>query len=270
MPTAFKTTQTADLHDSGLAFRPENLAKFRAAKAHLQQGACWVMPTRGSMRIEAVLSLLGLQWPMNQDRTPLLTANGFEVGSAYQSLFELAIDRDVAVGTVGPDFAERIQKMPFILTSEEDNLPAPDGIIKLMQAIYTCVDCGKEIEPHGWECPDGHRGLDAVSGLYWTKDIPAMPMAYGNPKDTELRFEPQDITAAIDAKATVEVNGIAMGFTLYRKELFSRVSRPWFQTEAGVTQDLWFCKKAKEEAGARFAVACGVTVGHITMDGRLF
>lgn len=259
-----------ELHDSGKAWQPDNIAKFRGTKVYRDATVCWVMPTRGSVQIEVLHAILSLQWPMNQNHTPLLTLKGMEVGEAYEQLFEMCLDKEVTTRTSGMKFAEYLDKMGFVLTSEEDNLPPPNGINELFRAIYTCVDCGGEIQQAGWVCAAGHRGLDAVSGLYWTKDIPAMPMAYGDPKEPGLDFAPVDVTAAIEAGSVVEVNGIAMGFTLYRKEMFAKVSRPWFATEQGVTQDLYFCKKAKEQAGARFAVHCGVRVGHINADGELY
>jgi hypothetical protein len=51
------------------------------------------------------------------------------------------------------------------------------------------------------------------------------------------------------------------------------VSYPWFKTiekdnmagTGGATQDLFFCKRAAIEAGARFGVCCKVRVGHTNL-----
>src|SRR5207245_520911 len=118
-------------------------------------------------------------------------------------------------------------------------------------------------------------GLDAVAGLYKTKSEPAMWMAYGDPKDPMLNFRPLEVGEAEEEGRLIEVNGIAMGCTLWRKDLFRKVSKPWFETLTGCesraqrigchTQDLYFCRKAKLELGpegVRFAVHCGISVGH--------
>lgn len=129
-----------------------------------------------------------------------------------------------------------------------------------------------------WQCAAGHRGYDAVSGLYHTKTLPPRPMAYGDPKSGPDDMTPQAVEEHVRAKTTMEVNGIGMGCAIWRKALFSEVSEPWFQTVqkesasgiGGGTQDLFFCKKAKAETGARFGVHCGVRVGHVDKNGRRF
>jgi hypothetical protein len=70
----------------------------------------------------------------------------------------------------------------------------------------------------------------------------------------------------LDRIFVLEVNGIAMGFAIFRKDIFKQVSKPWFDTASTHTQDIFFCQKAKAEAGARFAVHCGVLVGHLDVN----
>lgn len=142
-------------------------------------------------------------------------------------------------------------------TLEDDNIPPPDAHIRLLESI--------EAGP-----------FDAVGGLYFTKGDVNMPQCYGDPELYRqcgaLEFRPRDIVSAVRHGHVVECNGIAMGCTLWRMELFRRMPPPWFVTvadwfpeqggAAAMTQDLYFCRKARE-AGARFAVDCRVKVGHI-------
>lgn len=243
----------------GVAQRREVQDRYEKLKAYRDQRTAYVVATRGVMPVEVAFGWIGLAHPTNQDRAWLNPAVGLEVAEAYNHLVTAVLDHSDA------------KKWPWILTLEEDNIPPQRGLLDLFAAVYTCVDCGAEIEDKGWKCPNGHRGLDAISGLYWTKGDPPTPMAYGDPKENvpgePIKFRPRSIREAFDAGSVIEVNGIAMGFALWRMDLFRRLGAPWFETHTGPngggTQDLNFCRRAKEEDGARFAVACNVLVVHM-------
>jgi hypothetical protein len=139
----------------------------------------------------------------------------------------------------------------YMLTIEEDNIPPADGLLKLYEHICQCKKLCTE-----------HYG--AVGGLYWTKgEGTGQPMIYGNPK-AMLTFEPQ---LPLPDKVQ-ECNGLGMGFTLFRLDMFKddRIEQPWFKSvqskdEGQGTQDLYFFKKARE-AGYRVASDNRVKVGH--------
>jgi hypothetical protein len=143
----------------------------------------------------------------------------------------------------------------FILTLEEDNAPPADGLIKLYESIDT---------------------YDAVGGLYWTKGESGQPMCYGDPTVMPLNFIPQ-----IPQPDTVTpCNGLGMGFTLFRTEMFKDKRFDygnWFKTKQEVvpgkgtyvmTQDLWFFQKARE-LGYKFACDSRVKVGHYDAAAQL-
>lgn len=257
-------------HESALGFRADNLRAFERSGAYRDLSTVWVMPLRDeSVNLRVVGSWMVLEWPENQSRSALIPEVGKEVGAAYNALIERVSDRGVAIGTFGPDYGERFFRSRFIFTSESDNILPPKCVKKLLESIYECPDCGGVVgdgaggaENAEWVCAEGHRGYDAVSGLYFMKTDPPIPMAFGDPA-IPGDFKPRSVLTAIDEDRTIEVNGIAMGCAIWRKDLFRKVSRPWFETTPLNTQDIYFCKKAKEEAGARFGVRCGVKVGHI-------
>ena len=97
-------------------------------------------------------------------------------------------------------------------------------------------------------------------------------MIYGDPKGI-LAFQPQ-----IPVLDTVqECNGLGMGFTLYRMDLFrdEKIPKPWFKTVqewspekggAAGTQDLYFFGNARK-AGYRIASDNRVKVGHYDLGG---
>lgn len=256
-------------HSTARGFAPESLRDYERAGLYRDLSVSWVMPLRDeTVPLRVAGSWLTMQWPVNQWRSGLITEVGREVADAYNILIARCLSAAVAERAI-PGYGEAIAKTHFILTTESDNIIPPKAVIQLFQAIYTCPDCGGEVRERpggavakGWVCADGHRGYDAVSGLYFMKTDPPTPMAFGDPSDPS-DFKPRPIRAAIESGATIEVNGIAMGIAVWRKDLFRRVSQPWFTTTQENTQDIWFCKKAKAETGARFGVHCGVQSGHL-------
>ena len=205
-----------------------------------------VIPTRGMIPHQVVGAWQGLISPMNQKRA-LLFASGHEVGEAYNAM--------IANILANPE----LSKWKYILTLEDDNIPPPDAHVRLLESI----EWGK---------------YDAVSGLYFTKGEHNMPMAYGDPAEYArtgvLDFRPRDVREALAAGQIMPVNGIAMGCSLYRLELFREIPPPWFVTVADVipgkgvqcfTQDLSFCERAVKK-GKRFAVDMRVKIGHLDMN----
>ena len=260
--------------DRGLAFK--NLGAYEETKGYRDQSFSWVIPTAGNMiHWDVVDAWEMVDMPMNQARTGRIRAKNMEVGEAYNYLFKLCLEEEETAKVYAhAEYVSLIQSTRFVWTTEHDNIQPTNAITGLMSAIYTCPDCGEEIEDEdAWTCPNGHHGYDAVSGLYFTKGVPPCPMAYGDPKNGPDDFRPRAVKDAVKEKRTIEVNGIAMGGAIWRKDLFRKVSYPWFQTidkdnmngTGGGTQDLVFCRKAKEEAGARFGVNCAVKIGHIQL-----
>jgi hypothetical protein len=206
-----------------------------------------VAPTRGTIHVKVVQAWQSLIPMMNQKRA-FLFATGHEVGQAYNALIENILANS------------ELSKWKYILTLEDDNLPPPDALQRLIESI----EFGK---------------YDAVSGIYFTKGDFNMPMAYGNPDKFratgELDFTPRNVVEALQNGNIMEVNGIAQGCSLYRMDLFREMKGPWFVTcndivpEKGgaqcFTQDLYFCEKARR-AGKRFAVDFRVRVGHLDIN----
>lgn len=259
-------------HKQSTSFTPEKLALSEQMKLYRDQGIVWVAPTRGSVYTSVVVSWLSLAWPQNHIRSPLLVSEGAEVADAYNGLFDMAMSKGKLGQMLTPEWAERIAEAPFVLTTEEDNVIPNDAIVKLLTAIHTCPDCGEEVLAKGWQCKRGHKGFDAVSGLYFIKTDPPIPMAFGKPKKgRKFDFCPVSVADPIKRGAVIEVNGLAMGCALWRKDLFRRMKKPWFRTTPNFTQDLYFCKRAKEEQKARFGVHCGIRVAHYNpMTKQLF
>lgn len=200
-----------------------------------------IIPTRGVIAARVVQNWWGLMAPMNQKFIRMFVT-GMEVGAAYTSAIEQILANPI------------LRSWKYILTMEEDNMPPPDGLLKLYE---------------------GMEEFDVVGGLYWTKGDLGQPMIYGDPTMPELNFIPQ-----VPIPETIQAtNGLGMGFNLFKLDIFRdpRVPRPWFKTlqefnpnvgVRGYTQDLYFYENIKK---LNYKVACDtrVKVGHYDLENDI-
>lgn len=192
-----------------------------------------IVPCVGGIAPKIVQSWRHLMTPMNQ-KFFMIMVEGMEVGHAYSDTIQWIINH--------PD----LSKWKYILTMEHDNAPPPDGLLKL----YENMD-----------------KFDGIGGIYFTKGEGGAPMCYGKPGDINfVPFMP-------DPNGVSHCNGIAMGFSLFKIEIFKNpnLPKPFFETkqsyQPGVgaqayTQDLKFCENAVK-LGYKFGVDGRVRVGHL-------
>jgi hypothetical protein len=193
----------------------------------------WVTPTRGTCATRVAFNWMHIMGGFNSALAKLCV-EGYEVGKAYNEAVSLILST--------PSLA----KFQYMLTVEEDNTAPPDGLIKLYESI---------------------QDYDAVGGLYWTKGEGGVPMIWGDPK------EPNTYVPQVPIKETVQqCNGLGMGFTLFRLDMFRNPGfqhGQWFKTvgEAGnvMTQDLYFFKRAAE-LGYKCASDNRVRCGHYDLE----
>ncbi len=227
--------------DDGLGYKR---VQFHSGSTYKDCSTIIIVPSREPMfHYRIVHSWQNLIAPMNQKRAWLFCIKD-EVGHAYTSMIQNILK--------DPE----LSKWKYIMTLESDNIQPPDAQIRLLETI------------------EDHK-FDAVSGIYWTKGEVNMPMAYGDPEEYArtgvLDFKPRDIRTALQRGHVMPVNGIAMGCSLYRLDMFRKMEPPWFVTVSdlvpgkgpmGFTQDLYFCKRARE-MGMTFGVDLRVRVGHL-------
>lgn len=193
-----------------------------------------IVPTRGEVPAKVVQSWMGLMPAMNQKFIRMF-AIGMEVGSAYSNTIEQILAHP------------ELSTYKYILTLEEDNCPPPDGLLRL----YENMD-----------------KYDVIGGLYWTKGIDGKPMCYGKPDVFPVNFAP----FMPEADTVTRCNGLGMGFTLFKTEIFKNpnLPKPFFETVqkyvSGIgiqayTQDLKFFEDCGK-LGYKFACDSRVKVGH--------
>jgi len=213
--------------------------RLTVSKSYKDLSTVILTPTRGGRSLcpRFVSAIAGLMRPMNQQVFGPVFLSGMEVGHAFNSGIEMIMNNP------------NLSKFKYILTVEDDNIPPPDGLLKLYESI---------------------GDFDAVGGLYWTKGEGGQPMIYGAPNQSPMNFIPQQV---VD-NSVQQCNGLGMGFTLFKTDVFRKLEKPWFETKqswdpnSGVkcyTQDLWaFERMAK--AGMRVACDTRVKVGHLDVE----
>ena len=221
-------------------------AAFEGSAARILEGATWkkqrcivLLPAAKMISSKVALSHWNLIFPPNQGVYRMLCL-GMEVGEAYSQAIEAVLAH--------PDLAQ----WEYVLTLEHDNVPPPDGLLKLIESM------------------DKHPELSCIGGLYWTKGEGGCPQIWGDPKDPVLNFRPQPPMP----DTVQECCGTGMGFNLWRLAMFrdAKLRRPWFITKAGVegvgTQDLYFWADARKH-GYRCAIDTRVLVGHYDVDADM-
>ena len=206
---------------------------------------------------------------MTLSRTPFVHWGVVKAHQQVQKPMNSKVHEVIVVGEeVAEGYSKSVERAlieypdaPYLLTMEDDNLPQADGAIKLLQSINGGID-GKK--------------YDAMAGFYWMKSDPPVPMIFGLPENG-----PEDFAPAAPIENTVmETNGVPMGFTLFRMEMFKdpKLPRPLFQdivtfidgVETRTSQDLFFCNNARK-LGYRFGVDTRVLVGHMdTATGEVY
>jgi hypothetical protein len=194
-----------------------------------------IIPSGPMIPAQVYLSHVNLMFAPNQPVFRMM-ALGTEVGDAFSTAIEQIIGHP------------ELSTWEYILTIEHDNIPPPDGVLKLIARME--------------ERPE----FACIGGLYWTKGgESSVPQIWGDIKDPVQNYRPQ---APDPAGGLVECWGTGMGFNLWRISMFKdpKLRHPWFKTVASATegvgtQDLYFWADARKN-GYRCAIDCSVKVGH--------
>jgi hypothetical protein len=211
----------------------ESIERVEKSKMYQDLSTVIVCPTRGMFPTRVVQSWMKLIKPTNQIVHGPIFAESMNVDAAYNALIKYVLDHKV------------LGKCKYILTIEEDNLPPADGLVKL------------------YENTDKY---DVIGGLYWGRSDNSFPMIFGNPEEEGVDMKPlKPIPNTVQP-----CNGLGMGFTLFKMDIFRNMPEPWFKTLETVnsdgdplhlTQDLYFAHNAKVY-GYKFACDTRVLVGH--------
>jgi SAM-dependent methyltransferase len=183
----------------------------------------------------------------------------------------------IDIHTDGMEIADARNKVVRIVMAHE---PRPEYIFFIDYDVVAPYDAFTKLHRRAREWPE----YDIFGGVYCAKSSSGDPLIYkGNGIGPYWEWSIGDILSE-------GITGIHMGLTLIRTSLFERIAwddddNPLFKTinlieepdHAGSlrrsrgTEDLYFCQRAVEEAGARILVDTSVLAGHIDHStGRIY
>lgn len=156
--------------------------------------------------------------------------------------------------------------------------PKPKYLFFLDYDVIPSADCLQKLVYRA----EHHPECDIFAGVYCAKMPVPEPLIYAG--DGVGPFWDWAIGDILTTD-THGITGVHMGLTLIRLSLFDRTpwdeKEPWFytanetqHTDKGLktrrgTEDLWFCRKAVQEANAKILVDTSVLAGHICNQTRI-
>lgn len=195
-----------------------------------------ITPSRGVIHAEVYGAHLDMRQVPGSIKSIRIVVTGDEVGVAYNRAIRTVLDYK--------------EKFRYLIFLEDDMLPPVDGFERLLASI------------------EAHPEMAGISGLYYTKEEPKVPLVLGFPD------QPQDATVrGFKHGDFVECNIVPQGFGIFRTDMYRDLPFPWY-VSGGVhrndTQDVAFCRKARAK-GYRFAVDTSIPCGHLDLtSGRVY
>lgn len=130
------------------------------------------------------------------------------------------------------------------------------------------VDSDTIIPTNAFELLSKHN-KDIVSGLYFAVTPPYEPIVKKvYDKDVMEDIRDKDV----QFEHLQKVDGVGLGCCLIKTSVFKDVPRPWFVHSVGISEDLYFCKKATERGYEVYldpTVLCSHWGGAITIENFL-
>src|SRR5262245_35287664 len=93
--------------------------RVKDSKVYKDVSTICIVPTRGVIPARVVETWMGMMTPMNHKFCRMFIS-GMEVGEAYNQAISTILNHP------------ELSKWKYILTLEEDNMPPPDGLLKLL------------------------------------------------------------------------------------------------------------------------------------------
>lgn len=111
------------------------------------------------------------------------------------------------------------------------------------------------------------HNVDVVAPLAFMRMAPHSPVIYqvkeGYDPMQRLDYYETHVIKNYPKNKLVECDAVGFGSALIKTDVLKRMPQPWFMSTTRSGEDLWFCYKAKRDAGARIFMDTSVKLGHI-------
>ena len=110
--------------------------------------------------------------------------------------------------------------------------------------------------------------VDIVAPLAFTRNDPYLPVIYcmeeGFDTATRKPYSMSRYVTKYPKNAVVECDAVGFHAVLIRMAIFQKISPPYFFNLASTGEDIYFCLRARKEAGARVFCDTSISTGHLT------
>ncbi len=115
------------------------------------------------------------------------------------------------------------------------------------------------------------HNVDICGALAFMRMPPHSPVIYrvneGYDPLQRLDYYETHVIKNYKKDTLVECDAVGFGAVLIKTEILGRMAQPWFMSTTRSGEDLWFCYRAKRDAGARIFMDTSVKLGHIGIPG---
>jgi len=111
------------------------------------------------------------------------------------------------------------------------------------------------------------HNVDVVAALAFMRIAPHYPVIYkteeGYDPLSHLEYFTTQNVRNYPKNKLVECDAVGFGAVLIKMDVIKKMKNPWFMSTTQSGEDIWFCHKAKKEAGAKIFMDTSVKLGHL-------
>ncbi len=181
-----------------------------------------------------------------------------------QSLAELIVPNGSKFLRVkGPSVARNRNNVVERLLKGTTKLKPSDGQGKSLEGLewLMFLDDDHVVQPHTLMNLLSHD-VNIVGALYSTKRPPFFPLAFKEKLNDEW-YRHYSWTDLAQGDRLREVEAAGTGGMLIHKHVFTKIPEPWFHWGIDYSDDVYFCRKAKQ-AGFKVHVDTQTRLGHVS------
>ena len=140
--------------------------------------------------------------------------------------------------------------MDYILMYDDDMLLPIDMVERLLEDV------------------EKHPEIDILAPLAFMRNSPYYPVIYTTTEGyDQKRHEPyftNNFVKRYPKDSLVECDAVGFGAVLINMRIVKKMTPHYFFSTTGTGEDIYFCMKAREEAGARIFADTSIKLGHLS------